>query len=68
MEKPKDEGDAFDMLQRLSGKWHKVHTGVAVYATGTSERTKDKLMFSFTDTVSGHRRDRAAVFGRRWLT
>lgn len=52
MEKPKNEGDAFDMLQRLSGKWHKVHTGVAVYATGTSERTKEKLMFSFTDTAN----------------
>ena len=30
VEKPKDEADAFNMIQSLSGNWHQVHTGVAV--------------------------------------
>jgi len=45
MNKPVDEADAHDMLSKLSGNWHQVHTGVAVYC-GT------QLMFSFTDTTS----------------
>ncbi|ADL68642.1 maf protein [Thermoanaerobacterium thermosaccharolyticum DSM 571] len=28
--KPKDKGEAFSMLRRLSGRWHKVYTGVSV--------------------------------------
>ena len=32
--KPKNEEDALDMLMRLSGKRHNVHTGVAVYYRG----------------------------------
>ncbi|MEG6568967.1 Maf family protein [Thermoanaerobacterium thermosaccharolyticum] len=28
--KPKDKGEAFSMLRKLSGKWHKVYTGVSV--------------------------------------
>lgn len=55
MEKPKDEVDAFDMISRLSGNWHQVHTGVAVYAVGVGGGSDDdddeKLMFSFTDTA-----------------
>jgi predicted house-cleaning NTP pyrophosphatase (Maf/HAM1 superfamily) len=50
--KPKDEADAFNMIKRLSGKWHKVHTGVAVYAVGVSDQDRNKLMFSFTDTAN----------------
>ncbi len=30
MEKPKDEDHAFEMLRKLSGNTHKVHTGIAV--------------------------------------
>eukprot|EP00586_Coscinodiscus_wailesii_P011110 CAMPEP_0172492968 /NCGR_PEP_ID=MMETSP1066-20121228/24264_1 /TAXON_ID=671091 /ORGANISM="Coscinodiscus wailesii, Strain CCMP2513" /LENGTH=193 /DNA_ID=CAMNT_0013262871 /DNA_START=228 /DNA_END=809 /DNA_ORIENTATION=+ len=30
LEKPVDENDAFQMLSRLSGRWHSVHTGVAI--------------------------------------
>ncbi|KAL3823831.1 hypothetical protein ACHAXA_004103 [Cyclostephanos tholiformis] len=52
MNKPKDEADAFDMIKRLSGKWHKVHTGVAVYAVGLGEHDRVKLMFSFADTAN----------------
>ena len=32
--KPADESDAFDMLSRLSGNTHNVHTGVAVHYCG----------------------------------
>jgi septum formation protein len=32
--KPQDEDEAFDMLKRLSGKAHNVHTGVAVHHFG----------------------------------
>ncbi|MDN5316239.1 MAG: nucleoside triphosphate pyrophosphatase [Thermoanaerobacterium sp.] len=28
--KPKDKGEAFSMLRNLSGRWHKVYTGVSV--------------------------------------
>ena len=51
MEKPKDEAEAFEMIQRLSGNWHQVHTGVAVYAVGVGGNDDEKLMFSFTDTA-----------------
>lgn len=35
--KPKDAGDAFEMLSALSGRTHKVHTGVCVlYKDGVS--------------------------------
>ena len=45
MNKPTSEADAHHMLSKLSGNWHQVHTGVAVYS-GT------EIMFSFTDTTS----------------
>jgi len=45
MNKPTSEADADHMLSKLSGNWHQVHTGVAVYS-GT------EIMFSFTDTTS----------------
>lgn len=48
MEKPKDEQEAVDMIHRLSGNWHQVHTGVAVYRVQNGENT---LAFSFTDTT-----------------
>lgn len=32
LEKPLDQNDANRMLSNLSGKWHKVHTGVAIHA------------------------------------
>ncbi|KAL7519614.1 hypothetical protein ACHAWX_004375 [Stephanocyclus meneghinianus] len=63
LEKPDDTKDAYDMLNRLSGHWHMVHTGVAVYAIlgNEAQRTRYKtseegdnhlrLMSSFTDTA-----------------
>jgi septum formation protein len=50
LEKPNNTNDAYDMLMLLSGNWHVVHTGVAVY--GLLDDCKEKkLMFSFTDTA-----------------
>lgn len=52
MNKPTSEEDAFNMISRLSGNWHQVHTGVAVYAVGLNGHVPgEKLMFSFTDTA-----------------
>lgn len=50
MEKPKDEEDAYNMLSQLSGNWHQVHTGVAVYGTGLHKGEEESLLFSFTET------------------
>ncbi len=41
--KPRDEAEAFEMLSRLSGRVHRVHTGVAVHYNGR--------MLSGTDTT-----------------
>jgi septum formation protein len=53
MNKPSNAEDANRMLSMLSGNWHQVHTGVAVYAVDTMkpDSTEPKLMFSFTDTA-----------------
>ena len=52
LEKPTNEEVAHSMLSSLSGNWHQVHTGVAVYAVGASKSSNDpELMFSFTDTA-----------------
>ena len=52
MEKPTNEHVAHSMLSNLSGNWHQVHTGVAVYAVGASTSSDEpQLMFSFTDTA-----------------
>ena len=50
LEKPNDTSDAKEMLCRLSGNWHEVHTGVAVYGVFPDEKQM-KLLFSFTDTA-----------------
>ena len=34
LEKPKDKKDAFNMLKDLSGKWHKVYSGVCIMHNG----------------------------------
>lgn len=49
LEKPTDEQAAVSMLSRLSGNWHKVHTGVAIYHV---QGANMKLFASFTDTAS----------------
>jgi len=57
LEKPKDRDDAMSMLRKLSGRWHLVHTGVAIYRI-IQETTIDKasasgpdLVTSFTETT-----------------
>jgi len=39
--KPEDEGDAERILKRLSGKWHAVMTGVALYDIETRREVAD---------------------------
>lgn len=51
LEKPTDKDDAVGMLSRLAGKWHKVHTGVALYHVRYGDE-KAVLVSSFTDTAS----------------
>ena len=36
--KPKDEKEAFSMLKKLNGKWHRVYTGVALLNKKNSKR------------------------------
>jgi septum formation protein len=48
LEKPKDAADAKDMLSRLSGRKHAVHTGVALYSVAKGDVA---LETSFTDTA-----------------
>lgn len=50
LNKPVDEADAVRMLQSLSGNWHRVHTGVALYKVCKS--TEVTLVSSFTDTAN----------------
>ncbi|KAL9185332.1 hypothetical protein ACHAXT_003109 [Thalassiosira profunda] len=52
MEKPKDETEAIETIQRLSGNWHQVHTGVAVFAVGVDGHDGEKLLFSYTETAN----------------
>lgn len=49
LEKPTDEEAATSMLSRLSGNWHKVHTGVAIYH---AQGVNTNLLVSFTDTAA----------------
>lgn len=54
LEKPRDRDDAADMLRKLSGRWHEVHTGVAIYriTQGKSSSSSDpELVTSFTETT-----------------
>eukprot|EP00592_Proboscia_alata_P001563 CAMPEP_0194370076 /NCGR_PEP_ID=MMETSP0174-20130528/18412_1 /TAXON_ID=216777 /ORGANISM="Proboscia alata, Strain PI-D3" /LENGTH=240 /DNA_ID=CAMNT_0039147365 /DNA_START=206 /DNA_END=928 /DNA_ORIENTATION=+ len=48
LEKPTSKNDAVQMLTKLSGRWHKVHTGVSVYSSLNSY--KDPVI-SFTETT-----------------
>ena len=54
LEKPKSEEDAKRMLNSMSGRKHRVHTGVALYRLGSSasgDAEKPVLLDSFTDTA-----------------
>lgn len=51
LEKPKSSDDAKMMLSKLSGNWHSVHTGVAIYRINHDVENKVELISSFTDTA-----------------
>lgn len=53
LEKPTDEANACDMLQKLSGNWHYVHTGVAIYylAPNSSSSDSKQLLSSFVEST-----------------
>jgi septum formation protein len=46
--KPRDDNDARYMLSRLSGRWHNVHTGIAIYS---STNNYESPITSFTETA-----------------
>lgn len=43
MGKPQDETDAQRMLERLQGKAHQVHTGIAIVRAGSDEKVVDSV-------------------------
>lgn len=51
LEKPTSHENAIDMLTKLSGQWHEVHTGVALYRVHSSNgHYKVQLETSYTET------------------
>ncbi|MDP2248366.1 MAG: Maf family protein [Nitrosomonadales bacterium] len=74
--KPENEMDAYDMLKSLSGRWHEVHTAVAVateFGTRTALSTTHVEMVTLTDAeilayiASGEPRDKAGAYGIQGL-
>ena len=49
LEKPKSRENAVEMLKSLSGQWHCVHTGVAIYSVDGEKRVQ--LATSYTETT-----------------
>jgi septum formation protein len=74
--KPQDDDDAFQMLSSLAGRWHEVHTGIAV-ATISGVKTaisttrvempklSDKKILAYVAT--GEPRDKAGAYGIQGL-
>jgi septum formation protein len=76
--KPEDEEDARRMLRQLSGKWHAVMTGVALYDAGTRREVADydKTLVRFAQVSereidwyveSGEPMDKAGGYGIQGL-
>lgn len=76
--KPQDEADAERMLRSLSGRWHAVMTGVALYdvATGQEVADFDKTLVRFARlsnqeiewyVKSGEPMDKAGAYGIQGL-
>jgi len=74
--KPENDDDAHTMLKRLSGRWHEVHTALAlVSATGIEavlSTTRVELMSLSDETIvayiaSGEPRDKAGAYGIQGL-
>ncbi len=47
--KPRDEAEAFKMLRTLSGRWHNVHTGIAVHYKGKCHSGADTACVLFRE-------------------
>lgn len=49
--KPQNDGEAFEMLRMISGKWHEVYSGMSVYnpKTGQSTTSSDVSRVLFKD-------------------
>ena len=74
--KPQDDADAFQMLSSLAGRWHEVHTGIAV-ATTTGVKTaisttrvempklSDEKILAYVAT--GEPSDKAGAYGIQGL-
>jgi septum formation protein len=74
--KPQDDDDAFQMLSSLAGRWHEVHTGIAV-ATISGVKTaisstrvempklSDEKILAYVAT--GEPRDKAGAYGIQGL-
>ena len=74
--KPSDADDAYAMLSSLSGRWHNVHTGVAVHYRGRVARavaTSSVLFRVLTDKeirdyiATGEPMDKAGAYGIQGL-
>jgi septum formation protein len=76
--KPKDDADAESMLRQLSGRWHAVMTGVALYDAATRREVVDydKTLVRFAQLTdkeidwyigSGEPRDKAGSYGIQGL-
>lgn len=70
--KPQDEAEALDMLTRLSGNTHRVHTGVAVHYKGKVASGVDTTSVSFRSLTreqiteyiaTGEPMDKAGAYG-----
>jgi len=74
--KPENELDAYNMLKSLSGRWHEVHTAVAVsseHGTQCSLSTTHVEMADMSDAdilayiATGEPRDKAGAYGIQGL-
>lgn len=74
--KPQDDDDAFQMLSSMSGRWHEVHTGIAVatrdgvkVAISTTKvemaKLSDAMILAYIAT--GEPRDKAGAYGIQGL-
>ena len=74
--KPTDEADAHAMLQRMAGRWHEVHTGLALATRHGVETalSTTRVQFSAMNeaeiaayVASGEPRDKAGAYGIQGL-
>lgn len=74
--KPEDESDAYNMLSRLSGRAHNVHTGIAIHYNGKVYSGTDTTAVYFKELspaqikeyiASGEPMDKAGAYGIQGL-